>query len=1068
MIRDFYSKMLPKKLLACFVGLCVFTASTGITSLLTANAASNDTLLSDCYYSSDLQSADPEPASFEDYFETGDDGSITRINSSSPGGEYKDMAIYYPDENIYRDFVFEVDYYNPTGDSAFIGFAGVPGYGWDDIESGTIFWETGGNLRIRGTLNNAGALLDGWGHSQVPECKDGEWHHAVLKVEGNKLTFTIDGVQTFWNDQFSSWYDGGYLFLATNREGVSFKNIKISSNTDDTGEESNTYYSSDLQAANPESAAFEDYFETGEDGAITRINSSSPGGEYKDMAIYYPDNITYRDFTFDVDYYNPTGDSAFVGFAGVPGYGWDDIESGTIFWETGGNLRIRGTLNNAGALLDGWGHSQVPDCKDGVWHHMTVRVENGVVTVFVDGVQTFRNDQISSWYEGGRVFLATNREGVSFKNIEITSLSVDTETGGDLYYSSDLQAANPEPAAFEDYFETGDDGSITRINSSSPGGEYKDMAIYYPDEADYRSFILEVDYYNPAGSDAAFVGFAGVPGYGWDDIESGTIFWETGGNLRIRGTLNNAGALLDGWGSANVPDCNDGEWHNMVLKVEDKTLTVTIDGVQTFWNDQFSSWYDGGRVFLASNREGVSFKNIKITSLSESIELEGDTYYSSDLTSTNPSPADFGDYFRADADGTITRINSSSPGDEYKDMAIYYPDDIIHRDFIFEVDYYNPSGDSAFVGFAGIPGYGWDDIASGTIFWETGGSLRIRGTLNNAGALLDGWGQSKVPDCKDGEWHHMVLKVEDKSLTVTIDGVRTFWNDQFSSWYDGGRVFLATNREGVSFKNIKITTILDYTEDFTGYDEWYSEESLKTSSLTDVDGVEHWQAFVTGDGETGVIRRPVNEQTNQAAEYQKMSYLYLVDREYENFRIELDYKHGTSGWMRSYLGFGADLGKHHMEADGGIVAFSQPEGFVHYDGNVSENGKFKEEVFWSVYDDDGNDLTCIRPYDKSDWHHLVLSVQDGWVTMQIDEFPYLYEISLPATYDGGYIYLASNSSNSTFKNITVTDLTIVIDPETQIGWIPEEGETEFDFSDRKLEIDIAKWTYKKITEVFFN
>ena len=194
-----------------------------------------------------------------------------------------------------------------------------------------------------------------------------------------------------------------------------------------------------------------------------------------------------------------------------------------------------------------------------------------------------------------------------------------------------------------------------------------------------------------------------------------------------------------------------------------------------------------------------------------------------------------------------------------------------------------------------------------------------------------------------------------------------------------------------------------------------------------------------------------------------MAYLYLNDKKYTNFKLELDYKNGNSGWHRAPIGFGAKMGRHFMEEGGGITALVQPDGYVHFDGNNQSDGAFEEHVFWPVYDEKGNDVSTLKPYDETKWHHMVMEVADGYVTVTVDGFKYVYEMALPSYYNGVYIYLAANSVWAEYKNIKIEDYSEMYNSDDK-GWIPKREDIEYDFEYREKEENnsIWSWIYKEL------
>ena len=93
---------------------------------------------------------------------------------------------------------------------------------------------------------------------------------------------------------------------------------------------------------------------------------------------------------------------------------------------------------------------------------------------------------------------------------------------------------------------------------------------------------------------------------------------------------------------------------------------------------------------------------------------------------------------------------------------------------------------------------------------------------------------------------------------------------------------------------------------------------------------------------------------------------------------------------------------------------------------------------------------------------MKLTVLDGFVSVIIDNFDYIFEIDIPADYNGGYIYLFSNSSAAQYKNITVEDLTVEIDPDQQAAWTPEDSDLQFNFKRVDYSFKPFEWKFKNI------
>ena len=348
----------------------------------------------------------------------------------------------------------------------------------------------------------------------------------------------------------------------------------------------------------------------------------------------------------------------------------------------------------------------------------------------------------------------------------------------------------------------------------------------------------------------------------------------------------------------------------------------------------------------------------------------------------------------------------------------------------------------------------------GSVFFVDGtGNTCFEGNILENGTCDGGVTGTQLQGYSDKELHHLKLVCNGGIYKFYVDGVevKTVVENKFNR---GGRFFLASNSTATVFSNIQVTRLPEDGDSLQGYDEWYSEDISK-KELEDVAEGTNWSIV------DGVITRKAIEPEYIDSMYQyDMAYLYLSDKKYTNFRVEFDYKHGISGWLRAPIGFGSEIGKSYMDEGGGMILFSQPDGIVQFIGNVNKDGEFTENAFWPSYDKDGNNLTTISPYDEKEWHHVTLEVSDGCAVAQFDDFPYYYEVTIPAPYEGGYIYLCSNSAAAQYKNLVITDLDAGQDPNAQAGWQPTEEDRAYNYDFRKVVEDIVKWSYKKLRYIY--
>lgn len=162
------------------------------------------------------------------------------------------------------------------------------------------------------------------------------------------------------------------------------------------------------------------------------------------------------------------------------------------------------------------------------------------------------------------------------------------------------------------------------------------------------------------------------------------------------------------------------------------------------------------------------------------------------------------------------------------------------------------------------------------------------------------------------------------------------------------------------------------------------------------------------DGVTGAVEE----------ETQRMALLTCVEKQYENFELDVDYKQGGDNWKWAMIGFGATQpGKFASEEGGGFAVYTQIEGNV---------------VLWSqdpglAMKDEKDRIPGAMP--ESQWdgntretHHMKLIVANKQLKVFLDgsEEP-AFMLDLPESYEGGYIYLAAGVNQAEFSNLKIVD-----------------------------------------------
>lgn len=218
----------------------------------------------------------------------------------------------------------------------------------------------------------------------------------------------------------------------------------------------------------------------------------------------------------------------------------------------------------------------------------------------------------------------------------------------------------------------------------------------------------------------------------------------------------------------------------------------------------------------------------------------------------------------------------------------------------------------------------------------------------------------------------------------------------------GGGLAIEANAAGEDVSN--------WTEQWVSY---YSNDFRDASQpLKEVSMDQYWD--IDADG---VITR--KNAVNLSSDYQDMAFLFLNTEKYEDFILELDFKHGYSGpyqdpngaWINlsTYVGVGGTPGKSWADPEGGTL-FAPVEGYVRIRGNCGA----ENDVDWW-----GNTGGRVEPYDYTQWHHMKIEVIDLCVNVSVDDV-FLFTITQGEWFVPGNIYLAANHDGAAFKNVTVT------------------------------------------------
>lgn len=1100
------------------------------------------------YYTEDTKgnSSVADVVSKEKYWTEDENGILTRTSKNTTanvGDAYKNMAYLFYNVKEYEEFSLEVDYKNadPKKGGAWVGFDGKI----EDDVAKTWFGDGQGTM-IAANGKNEVNLVGTFGNGDKPKITTynttkrvwktevegadwtkAEWKTIKIEVKKGKINFQIKNNGKWYTVYekeellYDTWYDGGYIFLASNHAGTQFKNFKLTEYKESEEfrelKKFESYYAKDIYNAEPVPAFTKDYWTENQDGIITRktkdVGTENDGNPYPNMALLYYNVSQYKDFTLEVEIKNPIKGkaSAWVGFDGTKGKSWLTSCNGTMISAIGESaVKLVGSFDAYGmnpfrsskskpVIWDYW----MDDVKNwGTdWYKVKIQVLDGEIKFFYNTSgkwmsawpeESFTYDE---WYNGGYVFLACNSGGTSFRNFKVTNATTKKSVLDkfETWYTVGCDKEKPKKVFTSHYWEADENGVITRKGrdvkkgeDANDGNPYPNMAILYSKKI-YKDFTMNLEYKNPAGDrGGAWIGFDGEKGKTWTDKNSGTMWCTCGTNgIKMAGTFTAYNgvkwdsALWDYW--LDKADFN-ARWIKAKLVVKNGEIKyyIKIKGKwKLTWDTAdyanplyYTDWYDGGRIFLAANELGVQYRNIKIKEEKSTNDFSRFNSYYSECVENQPLvKVDPGKYWYEDK-GVLIRKNEElgefqgkewnlSNYQQNKMAYMFLNGNYVYSDN-WQLDVDVTLGNSAwkrfYIGYGATDTVTWRKPNGGTVFWtDDNGGVCMEGNYASNEQIYGDTAES-IKNFEKNKAHHYRIVAKAGVVHLYIDGIQVKEYVQ-QKYQKGGRVFFASNSVNTTFSNISIKTLeSDFSQSsWSGYKEYYSSDITK-NALTKVQEGTNWAI------EDGVIRRKAQEPgMDDCRNYLDMAYLYLNDKKYTNFKLELDYKNGNSGWHRAPIGFGAKMGRHFMEEGGGITALVQPDGYVHFDGNNQSDGAFEEHVFWPVYDEKGNDVSTLKPYDETKWHHMVMEVADGYVTVTVDGFKYVYEMALPSYYNGGYIYLAANSVWAEYKNIKIEDYSEMYNSDDK-GWIPKREDIEYDFEYREKEENnsIWSWIYKEL------
>ena len=498
---------------------------------------------------------------------------------------------------------------------------------------------------------------------------------------------------------------------------------------------------------------------------------------------------------------------------------------------------------------------------------------------------------------------------------------------------------------------------------------------------------------------------------------------------------------------------------------------------------------------------GVNVIPVGTKDVSAAMQLNDfESYYSRDLGQTENllGTVSKEEKWNIDENGVITDTNSTwwNTGDElWKDMSVLKYNISQYKDFTLTVDFKNHiRGDyeedgvtqkdnwemryGAFVGFGiknnGGDITGWNGDNTGIIIKPYGtNSIKLAGSFDD---INSGTHQSATQyettidgvDIANEDWHTMKLEVKAGIIKITVDEQQA-WPTQplgYSDWYEGGYVVIGSNNGGTQFRNIEIKECKSVLADFEPY---YNVDLVPNGNIIS-------QGAKSGHGwsenEDGIITDGNDVWWVGGDDLSpELSVLRYKLKEYRDFSFSVDFKNHIRGdyeedgvtkkdnWEMRYgamIGFGTKV-----NVDGSINGWNGEDTGVWmkpYMGNVIKlAGTFKDinsgnkqaNVQWTDY------VEGLNIADE-EWHTMKLEVKEGIMKILVDgkQAWANQPLAVSDSYDGGYLFLASNNGGTQFKNIQIIEYA----SEVKKPSVLIDG-SKVEISDGKVTLGDAKYGY---------
>lgn len=697
------------------------------------------------------------------------------------------------------------------------------------------------------------------------------------------------------------------------------------------------------------------------------------------------------------------------------------------------------------------------------------------INMTVDG-DTYRTTdiQIPDGYKGGFIELALNNAGTSVSNISLS----ESNFADYAYVGSDNKAKGFQN--INDFYtvetneETGTEKYIRNSNGSDSKGWGSAAYLYF---GNYKNFELNFAFKvneNRTGEQYMKIAYGnsalgdGRPANGAGYITLGVSATKTDDAYTYKTNCLSVQRDGDSWFDANGTFIGGGkpnividpaEEHLATVTVKDGILTVSIDDGKQTVKRSVDALYNGGFIGLGTNCSGFYFADVELTNLGNgeiAAYSSAVLRHSKQINNTSPFEA-VDKYYTVFADDTgvkhFKRNSTSNDGDFIQNVAMLNVGN--YKNFRMEFDY-DYSEVTAFtennidnsmiwlnIGNARLNG---GSLATGTV--NIGIRQSTDGLINfnkNDGAEAIWWFNAKNGDYYRGGRvvtsadmkQHIVITVKDGF--VNIKNGNTDISYALPDAYAGGYVTIGCKTPGIKFSEAKVTNLSSvyaadkfhtyYSDDMGAYGS--GTTTATSGNLTRVKADSDW----SWDGETLALKSAGATDINK-----KMSVAYLAEREYTDFELNFEYRMSLD--QHSYVGFGSEMGKSWFADvkapsdrkftpnDGLNVMMLRREGRIQWGPRASYiNGSDSGNWYFDDWLSNSSGILFTTEDEYYSYHTCSIRVSDNRMSITIDGK--IQGIKTLDNYSGGYIFFAGNINGTTYRNISVTDIT---SPEPGTGY----------------------------------